>query len=160
MSSASIGVTRWAHIVLTADKANSLLTGYLDGVNFTTSAIDPNTFVGQNQLSIRIGWGHWVSFSVPNNYFLGQLDDIGIWNRALTPCEVRALYLSSTQPYASADTLNNCGSYTWPVTGQTYTQSGIYTDTLQSVQGCDSIVGLDLTILQPSAVTLTESACG
>ena len=39
-----------------------------------------------------------------------------------------------------------CGSYTWINSGITYTQSGIYTDSLLSMYGCDSIVTLHLTI--------------
>ena len=30
--------------------------------------------------------------------------------------------------------------------GTTYTSTGIYTDTLQSLSGCDSLITLDLTI--------------
>jgi len=39
-----------------------------------------------------------------------------------------------------------CGSYTWAVDSNVYTQSGIYTSTLNTANGCDSIVWLDLTI--------------
>jgi len=45
---------------------------------------------------------------------------------------------SSTQNETSID------SYVWSVNGQTYTQSGTYTDTLLNVLGCDSIVTLNL----------------
>ena len=37
-------------------------------------------------------------------------------------------------------------SYTWPVNGNTFFQSGIYTDTLINSWGCDSIITLDLTL--------------
>ena len=37
-----------------------------------------------------------------------------------------------------------CDSLVWQ--GTTYTTSGIYTDTLQTLAGCDSILTLDLTI--------------
>jgi hypothetical protein len=43
-----------------------------------------------------------------------------------------------------------CDSYTWLQTGKTYTKSGLYYDSLQTVYGCDSVVILDLTILQPT----------
>ncbi len=39
-----------------------------------------------------------------------------------------------------------CDQYTWPVNGQIYEQSGVYTDSLQTVNGCDSVLVLDLTI--------------
>lgn len=44
-------------------------------------------------------------------------------------------------------TVTACGSYNWSVNNQTYTSSGIYTDTLASIFGCDSILTLNLTIL-------------
>jgi len=49
----------------------------------------------------------------------------------------------------SSSTLNvtGLGYYQWSVNGTTYTQSGIYTHTLQNAFGCDSIVNLNLTII-------------
>lgn len=41
----------------------------------------------------------------------------------------------------------------------TYTMSGIYTDTLTSQQQCDSIVQLNLTVLNPVSITLNETIC-
>ena len=41
-------------------------------------------------------------------------------------------------------------SYTWPINGETYTQSGIYEFTTVSADGCDSTVILALTIYDPT----------
>jgi NADH:ubiquinone oxidoreductase subunit B-like Fe-S oxidoreductase len=41
---------------------------------------------------------------------------------------------------------NACNSYYWAQTGQTYNSSGLYQDTLQNINGCDSIISLNLTI--------------
>ncbi len=46
----------------------------------------------------------------------------------------------------ASDTASACFSYT-TAGGQTYTTSGVYTDSLTSSAGCDSIVSLDLTII-------------
>jgi len=52
-----------------------------------------------------------------------------------------------------------CSSYTAPW-GAVYTQSGLYTDTLTSVSGCDSIVSLNLTITGViTGASITASAC-
>lgn len=51
-----------------------------------------------------------------------------------------------------------CYSYTWSVNNQIYVESGLYYHTLTSVSGCDSIVGLDITIVKPSD-TITVSSC-
>ncbi|HLP54932.1 MAG TPA: T9SS type A sorting domain-containing protein [Fluviicola sp.] len=52
-----------------------------------------------------------------------------------------------------------CISYTWPQNNQTYTSSGQYTDTLANAFGCDSIITLNLTILNGSTTVETISAC-
>jgi gliding motility-associated-like protein len=56
-------------------------------------------------------------------------------------------------------TASACSSYTAPW-GITYTQSGSYTDTLTSVNGCDSVVRVNLTITG-SIITppITATAC-
>jgi hypothetical protein len=55
--------------------------------------------------------------------------------------------------------ISQCESYTWPVNGETYTESTVVTfDAGQTVYGCDSTVTLNLTINErPSAaITLEE----
>ena len=48
-----------------------------------------------------------------------------------------------------------CSSYVW--NGQTYTESGVYSQTLTSVEGCDSTVTILLTIHEPSHSDIYES---
>ncbi|MCX6323737.1 MAG: hypothetical protein NTZ41_05995, partial [Sphingobacteriales bacterium] len=58
-------------------------------------------------------------------------------------------------------TASDCSTYTasW---GTVYTQSGTYTDTLASVNGCDSIVSVNLTItgLPTVAASSVSASCG
>ena len=71
------------------------------------------------------------------------------------------VYLNLTVNYSS-DTLiylQECDSFTWPINNQTYTISGQYIDTIPNVAGCDSIVTLNLTILNSSFATETVSSC-
>ena len=51
-----------------------------------------------------------------------------------------------------------CDSYTW--NGVEYTASGVYMDTLQTIQGGDSIEILNLTINYTQTATFTETAVG
>ncbi|MBD3636192.1 MAG: gliding motility-associated C-terminal domain-containing protein [Crocinitomicaceae bacterium] len=52
-----------------------------------------------------------------------------------------------------------CNSYTVPSGSATYTSSGVYTDTLTNSVGCDSIIVIDLTILNSSASTISQTVC-
>ena len=54
----------------------------------------------------------------------------------------------------------NCESYFWVQTGQTYSESGTYTDTLRNLNGCDSFVVLNLTINLPNEGQEEIIACG
>jgi len=82
----------------------------------------------------------------------GKLDDIGIWNRALTDCEIQNLY-TSTNPTNTITTATACNSYTW--NGTTYSTSGVYTGTTTN---CVT-QSLNLTITPSSTNTTTASAC-
>ena len=54
-----------------------------------------------------------------------------------------------------------CDSYTWTVDGQTYTTSGTYVSpVMQTVNGCDSTVTLNLTVNHSSSYAVTTSAVG
>jgi hypothetical protein len=54
----------------------------------------------------------------------------------------------------------SCGPYTSPSGNYTYTQAGIYTDTLPTSFWCDSIVTIDITAISPNSfATINESAC-
>src|SRR5690554_6845719 len=67
----------------------------------------------------------------------------------------------SAQAVSTTVTEEVCGSYTWSANNQTYTSSGVYTETLATVEGCDSVVTLDLTINNQSvSTTVTEEVCG
>ena len=53
-----------------------------------------------------------------------------------------------------------CQSYTWPINNVTYTSSGVYSDTLINMFGCDSIITLNLTIFPTQTNTVSISNCG
>ncbi len=52
-----------------------------------------------------------------------------------------------------------CDSYLWNLTGETYTESGAYLDTLQTVKGCDSVVTMNLTVNYQQAGDTTAVEC-
>ena len=61
-------------------------------------------------------------------------------------------------PVAVEYTESACDSYTW--NGVEHTESGVYIDTLQTIQGGDSIEILNLTINYTQTATFTETAVG
>ncbi len=67
--------------------------------------------------------------------------------------------VSITEPAAitSSQTLTLCAGQTLTVGTNTYTVSGVYTDVLSSLTGCDSTVTTNLTIEAPIDVTITQT---
>jgi len=59
----------------------------------------------------------------------------------------------------SSSSVSACSSYFWPVTGQTYSNTGVYTSTLTNSTGCDSLVTLNLTISGATTSSETIAAC-
>ncbi len=85
----SLNITNaWHHIVVADSLAETTI--FIDGnilVNFTSGS-GSNCYQGSNQFYIGGG--------VNNQFTTGLLDDIGIWNRALTRQEITSLYSSSS----------------------------------------------------------------
>ena len=52
-----------------------------------------------------------------------------------------------------------CESYTSPSGEYVWDESGVYTDTIDNFFGCDSIITIDLTILEASESFITENTC-
>ena len=53
----------------------------------------------------------------------------------------------------------SCNAYTWTQTGNTYMDSGTYSDTLSSISGCDSVIVLLLDIYPQVSTNLTVTSC-
>ena len=60
-------------------------------------------------------------------------------------------------PSTSITTTTSCDSLWW--NGVKYINSGTYLDTIPNVAGCDSIMTLNLTIINSSSSTTTQTAC-
>lgn len=76
---------KWHHIVVTYDNAISRM--YIDGCLIKESiSVYPMDICSGGQLKFGAWWNG------DQSWFKGKLDDIGLWNRALTPSEVKSLY--------------------------------------------------------------------
>lgn len=77
--------------------------------------------------------------------------------------EVGKASLGGTMHFAEAYapttiTESTCGAYTSPSGNYTWNTTGLYTDTISSVLGCDSIINIDLTV-QPITNSISETVC-
>jgi hypothetical protein len=173
----NVSLDMWINVVLSWASDGSINL-YINGV-LVESGIFNSTGIPDGSVPFKIGagTGNCSSNNVSRFNFNGSLDDIGIWNRALTACEIQDLYhaqLGSQAISAGADqsicsgdpvTLNGSGgsTYQWNnnvVDGQAFTpnQSANYvlngTDSL-GCQGTDTVV---VTVLENAVSTLTQTA--
>ncbi|MEY4604906.1 MAG: hypothetical protein RIT43_2198 [Bacteroidota bacterium] len=161
----------WTHLVYTNDGTNGKF--YQDGVLMGTVASSGNPILAS---SLAIGRMNHPSYDA----FNGKLDDMGVWNRALTQCEISELYHAQqfTPPVLTlSDTTSACGasttldagtdpswaSYLWNTAEDTQTisvsNSGLYTVEVTDTNGC---IGYDTTLvslLQPTSSSITETVC-
>jgi hypothetical protein len=131
----------WSNIVAVYNGSQMIL--YLNNIPKDTMNYSLNISSTDGNLLFS-DWENPTTPAVTNR----NIDDIAIWNRALTTCEIKDLYnsqLGSTNT-TSSETQTALDTYTWPLNNQTYTQSGTYSDTLVNAAGCDSIVTLNLTL--------------
>lgn len=70
------------------------------------------------------------------------------------------LNLTINTTYNNTYAVTTCdGSYYWPANNTTYTEDGVYTASLLSQSGCDSIITLDLTVKSRTFNTESVSTC-
>lgn len=133
----------WHHFVATYDSVSGVMCIYKDG-SLVATAVEPGIESYTTTTFFNVIGA--VNFSPAWQYFLGKIDDIGVWSRALSVCEVRELYYS-TAGICLADTshsrrdTSSCGpilltgrtdyiNHTWSTsatgTAISATTSGIY----------------------------------
>jgi len=165
----------WSHIVTTVS-ASGFVQHFMNGILLESIQSTPMVPCNSTLSTMRIGGLYWIG---EPDWFNGKIDDIGIWNRALTACEIQDLYhaqLNSASQSISAGadqsicagdnvTLNGAGgsNYQWNnnvVDGQAFapTQSNAYVLTAQDTLGCTGIDTVVVTVLENSASTLSEMA--
>ncbi|MBL0006227.1 MAG: T9SS type A sorting domain-containing protein [Saprospiraceae bacterium] len=150
------------------------VTGYFEGTADFSPNIDQQTFISAGE---EDGFVTLVSECVPSYADLELTgcigDDIIIGDSIITQSGVYTLILQSSSGCDSVVTLmltilespetsvteTACDSYTTPDGSQTWTESGIYMEVLESANGCDSIVTYNLTIRSSSAHTEVVQAC-
>ncbi|TAN40440.1 MAG: LamG domain-containing protein [Nitrospirae bacterium] len=104
----SLPLNQWSFIVVTYNSSAQTMSFYVDGVNrqSATSVAPP----GQSYSNFQIGG---TLNNNPNiyQYFQGSLDDVRVYNRALSAAEVKQLYDSAKTNYARAASRNGLVGY-------------------------------------------------
>ena len=100
-----------------------------------------------------------------DSYILGTqtLSSSGVYSELLTSingCDSTVnLTLTVNQPTSSSQTFAECDGYSVNVGTNIYSTTGVYSDTLVNIAGCDSIVTTDLIIKQPTSSTQAFVEC-
>ena len=109
---------------------NSSTNGYVSTATFNGLFVNPNT--------------SYLNFTTTITSELGMVD-------------VQSLsFLICCDPFLTV-TITACDSFDWD--GMTYDSTGMYTNVYTDVNGCDSTVTVDLTIITGSSSTVTITAC-
>src|SRR5574339_428321 len=85
---------QWHHGVVTFDNANDIVRLFVDGVQIGTLSTSSNPDNTGSQ-PLRIAGN---AQSLIEDFFVGQLDEVGVWNRALTNAEITSLMNNGVFP--------------------------------------------------------------
>ena len=129
--------------------------------SFVTLDLTINNSVSGTDTQVACGSYTWIdgnTYTTSNNSATFTIP-----NGSVNGCDsIVTLDLTISNSVSGTDTQVACGSYTW-IDGNTYTasnNSATFTIPNGSINGCDSIVTLDLTISNSVSGTDTQVACG
>ncbi len=108
-------LSNWNHIVGVYNSTTNLMSIYINGLLTSSSQIVSNPQNYNNNGQLFFGVEHpTVTLPSGPNFLTGNLDDIGIWNRALTQQEITNLFNASlsTEDFA----INTIHIYPNPIT--------------------------------------------
>ena len=102
-TASAITDNNWHHVLVTSSGASGTLTVYLDGSSLATASLGSVSSTAPNQ-DLAIG-GRVISGSV-NSPIDGKLDEVAIWDVALSSADATAIYNSG-----APNNLTTSGSY-------------------------------------------------
>ena len=154
----------WYDVIIVID--NNIGHIYINGqlqTSYQTNTVTSSSISYSHSGSCGTSYGNnrfgFVKTSCsPTGYLNGKIDEFGLWNRALTQCEIKGLYNAQLSTNSSVS-ITACDSYSWTQNGTTYLASGTYKDTVTNTAGCDSIISLNLTINNSTASSVAVTSC-
>jgi len=82
---------QWSHVVVTYDAAAGTATTYLNGAQVHTYEV--TGVIGDGGKEMRIGGRQNTDSNSVFQNFEGLIDEVGLFNRAITAAEVQQLYV-------------------------------------------------------------------
>ncbi len=154
-SSGTLKAGKWYHVAGSFDNTANTLKIYVDGALKSSAAATTTPASSSDKLQIG------AAYDSASQFFPGTLDDVRVYNRALTASEPAEMYgmmghwkLDETSGTTAADSsgLANMGTH---VNGPVVGQSGVY-DYAASTDGTDDYVAVkgDGTLTMSNAVTM------
>lgn len=155
----TLSTNKWHHVVVIWSRPNVSI--YIDTIKDSFSRNDIFNSIISNSDEV-LAFGHPKTILCPYTYdYNEKLDDIRIYNRALSKLEVDSLFSEKNpcSPTFSKFTVEACNSYIWKSKGNKSYSMNNTTDTivLKNKAGCDSIVTLNLTIKSSSITNLNQT---
>jgi hypothetical protein len=132
------------------DMAVNEIRAYVNGALVSTVAQTTVSISGPGPFKVG---GYSTSASLPPN---ALMDEFRLYNRALSVAEIQQLMITAT---SSSISVSSCNSYTVPSGDETYTASGTYMDTIANAAGCDSIMTINVSIINSSASSQSITTC-
>lgn len=100
----SVPTNQWVHLAITLSAGN-VKDHYMNGVKVGTLIKAPNTTIGSWSAKI----GTRIS---PLEYFDGVIDEVSVYNKALSPIEIASHYRDQANYYVDHDNYSLSGLYT------------------------------------------------
>jgi len=120
-------------------------------INLTINNSSVSTFSFTACISYTVPSGD-ETYTVSGTYLDTILNVLG--------CDsIMTIVLTISDVMVSEIEVTACNSYRVPSGDETYTVSGVYMDTIQSVEGCDSIITINLTISDVMLSSFDVTAC-
>ena len=115
---------KWHHVVGVCDEAGGQVRLYMDGVLMASGTIAPGAGVLSSTMPMTIGARESANFTTVSNdfQFIGKIDEVALYNRALSVAEIQSHYFASgigpaiTQISPQTWTTNQNASVTFTVT--------------------------------------------
>ncbi len=96
-----VPIGEWSHVVFTWETGNQM-AGYINGQQVDAVANGANNIGLTSTEHMRLGTTSWGG-----HYYDGDMDDVRIYNRVMTPAEINATYMNDNSDYFGGPIVKN-----------------------------------------------------